>query len=61
MVGGDTLYFAEALACLPLVTVEAPEGWKTSENIAAQLNEEEVQIVYRAYVDGLDKFLTSTR
>jgi hypothetical protein len=60
-VGGDTLYFAEALACLPLVTSEGPEGWRTSEELAAQRNEEEVQAVYRAYVDGLDRFLAATR
>jgi hypothetical protein len=60
-VGGDTLYYAEALAALPVVTIDAPEGWKTAAEIGAQCNEEEVQVVYRAYVDGLDKFLSATR
>lgn len=55
-VGGDTLYFAEALAALPMVIVEGPEGWRTSEEIATQLNDEEVQAVYRAYTEGLDRF-----
>jgi hypothetical protein len=60
-VGGDTLYFAEALGALPRVIVEGPEGWKTEDEIAAQRDEEEVQAVYRAYVDGLDRFLAVPR